>query len=80
MSGDASMDMEKLASIFEAVKVMPLRETDIIVFRCGHRVSAEQSRQVRDALSSALGMHLHRIIVLDDGADVEILRREAAAP
>jgi hypothetical protein len=41
-----SMDMEKLAEIFEAVKVMPLRPQDFIVFRTRVRLNPEQAAMI----------------------------------
>ena len=72
------MDMEKLALIFEAVKVLPLRETDLLVFRTNARLDKDSAVTLRDALEEWLG-HV-RILILDGGADLEVVRREVEPP
>lgn len=68
------MKHEDLAKIFEAVKVMPIRPTDVIVVRCAARISADTAARVKEAVVEATG---HRnVLVLDSAADVEVLRKE----
>jgi hypothetical protein len=76
------MDMEKLASLFEAVKVLPLRSSDFVIFRTPVSLSLDQMAEIHAVLESKL--EHSRILILDQGADIEVLRRErepeAAAP
>lgn len=69
------MDVEKLAAIFEAVKVMPLRPTDVLVFRCPGMLSAEQAAEIRQRLEAAVPGD-HAVILLEGGCDIEVLRLE----
>lgn len=68
------MEMEKLASIFEAVRVMPLRPGDFLVFRASERLGAEQMAHVYACLEQQTGHG--RILILDGGADLAVLRVE----
>lgn len=77
------MDMERLAEIFEAVKVMPLRPHDFLVFKTNARVGLDQQALLHAYLEQETG-HT-RILIVDGGADMEVLRfeeapAEAAAP
>ena len=75
------MELEKLASIFESVRVAPLRPTDLLVFRCEGALSLEQMGELHVYLEAQSG-HA-RIVILTHGADLAILRPEevpAAAP
>jgi hypothetical protein len=68
------MDMEKLASLFEAVKVMPLRSSDFVIFRTPVSLSLDQQAEIYATLEEALDHS--RILIVDQGADIEVLRRE----
>lgn len=70
------MDMERLAEIFEAVKVMPLRSTDIVVFRAPVSLDAEAAAAIYAHLEEQL-CH-SRIMILTDGADLQVVRPEAS--
>ena len=68
------MDMEKLASIFEAVKILPLRPTDQLIFRCKQKLSEEMYRRVNEEIKRLLpGV---KVLLLNSGFDVEVLRVE----
>jgi hypothetical protein len=69
------MDMEKLASIFEAVKVLPLRPSDMLVFRSNAPLNLEQMAEVHRYIEEETG-HT-RILILVGGAELAILRSEA---
>lgn len=68
------MELEKLASIFEAVRVLPLRPSDLLVFRANAFLDLEQKVLLHDAIEAATG-HA-RILILDGGADLAIVRPE----
>lgn len=68
------MDMEKLASIFEAVKVMPLRPQDFIVLRTNVRLDAEHAAELHAYIEEVAGHS--RILMIDNGANLEVLRFE----
>lgn len=68
------MEIEQLTSIFEAVKVLPLRPSDFLVVRTNRRLSAEQAAHLHAWFEDETG-HT-RIIILDGGADVDVLRLE----
>lgn len=70
------MDMEKLAAIFEAVKVMPLRTDDIIVLRMEQEVTHEVADRLKASLREILGDRT--VLVLGGGMDIEIVRPEKA--
>lgn len=65
------MDMEKLAAIFEAVKVLPLRPSDKIVLKLSEGVTDEVIARLQAEFCG------HKVIVLTSGIDIEILREEA---
>lgn len=69
------MEMERLAEIFEAVKVLPLRPTDKVVIKINQAISSEQRNQIVPILEREFSGH--RVIVLDAGMDLEVLRQEA---
>lgn len=77
MGSEGKLDVEKLAAIFEAVKVLPLRPGDLLIFRSEDRLTFEQTERVRGLLEKNIPGH--RVLVLDGGADIEVLRREDAA-
>lgn len=68
------MELEKLASIFEACKVLPLRPTDLLVFRANDRLPLEEKALLHTAIEAATG-HV-RILILDGGADLAVIRPE----
>jgi hypothetical protein len=69
------MDMAKLAGIFEAVKVIPLRESDLLVFRANDVLPCEAAECVRGMLQEATGHE--KILILDHGTDLYVVRTEA---
>lgn len=70
------MELERLASIFEAARVVPLRETDLLVFRANEKLSLEEHAIAHAALEQATGHS--RILILDVGAELAVLRPETA--
>jgi hypothetical protein len=71
------MDLDQLASIFEAVKVLPLRPTDRLLVRCRGRISEMEIKAMREAFEREFPGH--RVLVLDNGADLEVIREESDA-
>jgi len=69
------MDMERLAEIFEAVKVVPLRESDLLVFRANEVLDEDMAERLRWALREATGHE--KILIVDHGADLYVIREEA---
>jgi hypothetical protein len=65
---------EQLAGVFEAVRVMPLRPSDVLVFRSNVRLNAAQESTIRAHLEEKTG-HA-RIVILDSAADLGVLRPE----
>lgn len=68
------MDLEKLAAILEAVQVLPLRPTDVVVFRTPANLPADACASIYDYLADRLGTK--RILVLVGGATLEVVRPE----
>jgi hypothetical protein len=68
------MEIEKLASIFEACRVLPLRPTDMLVFRSTQKLSVEEMALCHLHLEQETGHS--RILILTDGADLAVLRPE----
>lgn len=68
------MDVEKLAAIFEAVQVLALRPSDILVFRTPNYLGYEGKVRIYTELEALTGHS--RILIVDGAADVEILRFE----
>lgn len=69
------MDMARLAEIFEVVKVIPLRESDLLVFRANDVLDAGAADGVRELLREATGHD--KILILDHGTDIYVVRAEA---
>lgn len=68
------MELEKLASIFEDVRVAKLRPTDLLVFRCQGALSVEEMATAHRHIEGQTG-HA-RILILTHGADLAIVRPE----
>lgn len=69
------MKREDLAAVFEQVKVLPLRPTDVLVLRTPRTISQAQEQMVREAVQELTG-HAN-VLVLDGGADVDVIRPTA---
>lgn len=69
------MEIEKLASIFEEVRIAPLRADDLLVFRANAILTLEDKVNLHGALEDATGHP--RILILDGGAELAIIRPEA---
>lgn len=68
------MKREDMAAVFEAVKVLPLRETDVLVMVTPRQISEAQEVMVREAVQEITG-HA-RVLVLGGGMDVQVMRPE----
>lgn len=68
------MKMEELAALFEAVKILPLRPTDVVVFRSPEFLPDNAKAWIRATLTEA--MPGRKILVVDGGADIDIIRPE----
>lgn len=66
------MDTEKMAEIFEAVKLLELQPGDTLVFRTREQLAEEQIARATAFLSAMFPER--RCLILDAGTDVEILR------
>jgi hypothetical protein len=71
------MDINKLAEIFEAVKVMPLRPGDIVVFRTQYVLSEDVRARLSDHLKSVFGAE-RTILLLGGGDNIDVVRPELA--
>lgn len=70
------MKPEEFAAVFEAVKVIPLRPSDILVFRTKARISAAKVEEVEELLQARLGHTRARILVLDGSVDLDVIRSD----
>ena len=68
------MDMEKLAQMFEAVKVLPLRPNDTIVITTKKTLSSDQREYIKEQFMAAFGGRT--VVVLADGMDIQVCRNE----
>lgn len=68
------MTPEKIVEVLEAVKVVALRPSDILVLRCSKAISKAQEVSIKEYLEEETG-HT-RIIILDTTADLGVLRPE----
>lgn len=69
------MDPQKLAEIFEAVKVLTLRDSDMVIYRTPEALTTEEAAALYQELEARLGTS--RILILERGADLGIIRPEA---
>ena len=65
-----------MAEIFEAVKVLTLRETDLVIFRTPEALAPDLAAELYAELEARLGTS--RILILERGADLGVLRPESA--
>lgn len=72
------MKPQDLAAVFEAVKVIPLRETDVLVLTTPRAISKAQEEMVVEVVREITGHHL--VLVLAGGMDAQVMRPERAAP
>lgn len=66
------MELERLASIFEAASVIELRPTDLLVFRANCAMTLEERAVVYSVLEEQTGHP--RILILEEGAELAIIR------
>jgi hypothetical protein len=67
-------DAEQVLSVFEAVKVMPLRPTDVLVLKAPFYIPQATANEMRDRLAAVLpGI---KVLICDAGMDVEVIRKE----
>lgn len=64
-----------MAEIFEAVKVLTIRETDLVIFRTPEALAPDMAAELYAELEARLGTS--RILILERGADLGVLRPEA---
>lgn len=64
-----------MAEIFEAVKVLTIRETDLVIFRTPEALAPDLAAELYAELEARLGTS--RILILERGADLGVLRPEA---
>ncbi|MFA6204490.1 MAG: hypothetical protein WC710_15030 [Gallionella sp.] len=64
----------KLPEIFEAVKILQLQPDDVVVFRCDMFLSMDQRERIMGLLKNQFTDN--KILILDGGADIDILREE----
>jgi len=70
------MDIEKMAEIFEAVKVISLRPNDVLVFRCEKFLNRQQTEDITQYLRHKLPDI--RVLIVDGGTDLDVIRKEGA--
>jgi hypothetical protein len=58
----------------EHVRRLRLDPEDILVVKCPHRVTPETAQRIKEQAMFATGGH-QRIMVIDQGMDIEVLRR-----
>lgn len=69
------MELERLASIFEAARVSQLRPEDLLVFRAAGALTLDEKAAIYTALEAQTGHS--RILILDAGAELAVLRPTA---
>lgn len=72
------MTPEKIAALFETVQVLPLRPTDVLVFKTSANLNAQQEQDILAYLLDHTG-HSNTII-LPRTADLALIRPEAPRP
>ncbi len=74
------MDANQLAATIESVKVMRLGPSDVVIFTTHSRITHETAGQLRDQLSSAIGVSQDkvRVLILEGGCNIEVIRKEDA--
>ena len=70
------MDTEKLAPIFEAVQVLSLRPGDMLVFRAPGLLAEQQRLLIREQLETVFSGR--RVLVIDGGSELQVVREEKA--
>jgi hypothetical protein len=71
------MELHEIAGIFEQVKVAGLQPDDYVVFRTPLQLDVLAMAQLHEYLEKVLGTS--RILILDGGADLAIVRPEMPA-
>lgn len=71
------MEREQLEAIFEAVMVLPLRASDVVVFRTVEHLKIGEHLALYERLEQRLGTS--RILIVEGGADLAIIRPEGEA-
>lgn len=66
------MKREDMAAMFEAVKVLPLRPSDVLVFRAKRPISVAQANLVKEIVQEITGHE--KVLVIDNDADVDVIR------
>ena len=68
------MNLEELAQVFEAVRVMSLRPSDVLVFKTSRPVSANNAEVIKHLIAEQTGHD--NVLVLDSTSDLAVLRPE----
>ncbi len=66
---------EKLLECFEKVLLLPLRNTDVIIFKAKAAISNETAERIKKMLREELQVE-NKILVLSEDCDIEIMREE----
>ncbi len=64
---------EKLLECFEKIMIMPLRNTDVIIFRAKAALDHETALRIKTMLREELKCE-NKILVLGEDCEIEILR------
>ncbi len=71
------MELAKAAALITEARVMALRPSDFLVFHSAAALSVEQMGELHAYLEAQTGHG--RILIVDRGAEIAVLRREGAA-
>lgn len=75
---NAQVDEVERDLLVETLKVLPLREGDVLVFRSPRAISAAQAVKVKEFLEGSLAKvgadKRIEVIVMDAGCDLEVIR------
>ena len=61
------------------IHTMEVRPGDVLLLKTEHRLSVESVEVIKQKLSGALGLPTNKILILDGGADLGVLRKKEAA-
>lgn len=70
------MELVAAAALITEARVMRLRPSDFLVFRSAVALGADQMAELHEFLEAQTGHS--RILILDAGADMDVLRRQGA--
>lgn len=64
------------AAFIEKIKVLDMREGDILVLRYSGRLSDEAVRHLKDSVES-IGFPRNKTLILEEGMDLKVIRSES---